>query len=167
MMPARRLRPLLLLPLAFLLEGFQVQTSTEPVPYQAPGERAAQDKLPQSKNPLWGQLAHCAVHFNNKTALYGISISPEVKAMDGQTVTANGFVLPLDGSDKTRHFLLTKRTPVCMFCPPGEPNEVIEVTSKHPVDWTDDLVTLRGRFVLVNNGEKAIFFALRDAEKVP
>lgn len=161
----RRILPVLLLPTALLLMAFQI-TDPKPVPApdQPPGERAAQDKLPQSKSPLWTQLAHCAVHFDDKSALYSIALTPAVKAMNGQTVTANGFVLPLDGSDKTRHFLLTKRTPVCMFCPPGEPNEVIEVTSDKPVDWTDNLVTLRGRFELINNGEKAIFFTLRDAQ---
>jgi len=167
MTKARRLLPLLLAPLLLLTAAFQ-QTEPKPVPVpdQPPGERKAQDQLPQSKNPLWGRLAKCASHFDTKTALYTIALSPEVKAMDGQTVTANGFVLPLDGSDKTRHFLLTKRTPVCMYCPPGEPNEVIEVTSKQAVDWNDDMVTLKGRFTLVNDGEKAIFFALKDAEAV-
>lgn len=167
MKTSRRLLPVLLLPLLLMVAAFQ-QTAPQPVPVpdQPPGERAAQDHLPQAKNPLWGRLAHCPSHFDTKTALYSISLSSEVKAMDGQEVTVNGFVLPLDGSDQTRHFLLTKRTPVCMYCPPGEPNEVIEVTSKQPVEWNDNLVTLRGRFTLVNNGEKAIFFALTDAEKV-
>lgn len=164
----RRLLPLLLLPVIVLTEGFQVVKSDKPLPIpdQPPGERAAQDQLPQSKNPLWAKLAQCPVHYDDKSALYSIKVAPEVKAMNGQTVTANGFVLPLDGRDKTRHFLLAKRTPVCMFCPPGAPNEVIEVKSKQAIDWTDDLVSMRGRFTLVNNGEKAIFFAIEDAEKV-
>ncbi len=168
MMTLRRLLPILLLPLLLVVEGFQ-QTPPQPVPAvdgQPPGERAAQDQLPQSKSPLWSRLAHCPSHFDTKTALYSIALSSEVKAMDGQSVTVNGFVLPLDGSDQTSHFLLTKRTPVCMYCPPGEPNEVIEVTSNHPVEWNDNMVTLKGRFTLVNNGEKAIFFALKDADKV-
>ena len=62
----------------------------------------------------------------------------------GQAVTASGWVLPLDGSDQTKHFLLTRRTPVCMFCPPGEPNEVAEVISPTPITWTDKLVTVSG-----------------------
>lgn len=165
----RRLAPVLLLPLLLAVTAFK-ETSPQTVPNSIDGqplsERSAQDQLPQSKSPLWSRLGHCPSHFDNATALYSITLSPEVKAMNGQTVTVNGFVLPLDGSDETRHFLLTKRTPVCMYCPPGEPNEVIEVTSKQPVEWNDDLVTMKGRFTLVNNGEKAIFFALDDAEKV-
>lgn len=169
MTTSRRLLPVLLLPLLLAVTAFK-ETSPQVVPNSIDGqplsERAAQDKLPQSRNPLWSRLAKCPSHFDNKTALYSITLSPQVKAMNGDTVTVNGFVLPLDGSDQTRHFLLTKRTPVCMYCPPGEPNEVIEVKSKHPVEWNDSMVTMKGRFTLVNNGEKAIFFALDDAEKV-
>jgi uncharacterized protein len=163
-------RPLQLLLLAssvLLLAGFKAASVPLSSLSQPGDERAAQDQLPQSRSPLWGQLARCPVRFDNKSGLYSITVAPEVKALDGQTVTAGGFVLPLDGSDKTSHFLLTKRTPVCLFCPPGEPNEVVEVRSKHPIAWTDALVTMRGRFTLTNDGEKAIFFVLRDAEDVP
>lgn len=162
-----RLRRLLLVPALLLLAGFtQTAPQAVPSPDQPPGERSAQDKLPQSHDPLWARLARCASHFDTKAALYGITLTPEVKAMDGKTATVSGFVLPLDGADQTRHFLLTKRTPVCLYCPPGEPNEVIEVTTRHPVAWSDDMVTVTGRFTLVADVEKAIFFALRDAEKV-
>ena len=169
MTTSRRLLPVLLLPLLLAVMAFK-ETSPQSVPAAVDGqplsERAAQDQLPMAKSALWGRLAQCPSHFDTKTALYSITVSPQVKAMDGDTVTVNGFVLPLDGSDETRHFLLTKRTPVCMYCPPGEPNEVIEVKSKQAVEWNDSMVTMKGRFTLVNNGEKAIFFALDDAEKV-
>ena len=89
-----------------------------------------------------------------------ISVTPEVKALAGQTITLNGFVLPLDGSDHTKHFLLTRRTPVCMFCPPGEPNEVTEVVAPHPIVWTDKIVTVTGPLSLINKGEKGIFFKI-------
>jgi uncharacterized protein len=162
----RPIQLLLLASSALLLAAFKSESVPESSVSQPGDERAAQDTLPQSQSPLWGQLAHCPVHFDDKSGLYSITVAPEVKALDGQTVTAGGFVLPLDGSDKTSHFLLTKRTPVCLFCPPGEPNEVVEVKSKHPITWSDALVTMRGRFALTNDGEKAIFFVLRDAEDV-
>jgi len=73
-------------------------------------------------------------------------------------------VLPLDGSDHTKHFLLTRRTPVCMFCPPGEPNEVVEVFSPRAIVWTDKLVTVTGPLSLINNGEKGMFFRISDAQ---
>ena len=158
-----RRRLLLILPLFLLVAGFKETTMVKPKPDQPLDERAAQDALPHSTNPLWGQLAKCAVKFDERTGMYSIGLTPDVKGLNGKSLDANGFVLPLDGSDETRHFLLTKRTPVCLFCPPGEPNEVIEVRSKKPIAWKEDLVTMKGRFTLVNDGEKGVFFALTDA----
>ncbi|HEY0265209.1 MAG TPA: DUF3299 domain-containing protein, partial [Rhizomicrobium sp.] len=96
----------------------------------------------------------------NRSGLYSIAVTPEVKALAGTPVTVNGFVLPLDGSDHTRHFLLTRNTPVCMFCPPGEPNEVVEITAPKPIPWTDKIVTVTGPLALINNGEKGMFFQI-------
>ncbi|HTT82815.1 MAG TPA: DUF3299 domain-containing protein [Rhizomicrobium sp.] len=127
---------------------------------QPADERALQDTLPKSNDPLWGKFAKCKIGYNNKTGLFSIAVTPEVKAMAGQTVTARGWVLPLDASDHTKHFLLTRRTPVCMFCPPGEPNEVAEVFAPSPVVWTDKLVTVKGTLSFINNGEKGMFFRI-------
>jgi hypothetical protein len=156
-------RLFVVLPLILVAAGFKETTMVRPQPDQPEEERAAQDALPQATNPLWAKLAKCTVKFNQRTGLFSIGLTSDVKGLDGQSIDVNGFMLPLDGSDETRHFLLTKRTPVCLFCPPGEPNEVIEVTSTKPVAWIDDLVTMKGRFKLVNKGEKGVFFALTDA----
>ena len=155
-------RLLVLLAVILLTGGFkQVPISAG----QPAGERAAQDQLPQSQDPLWSELAKCHVDFEQKNGLYKIELIPEVKALDGKSIRTSGFVLPLDASDNTRHFLLTKRTPVCLFCPPGEPNEVIEVRSKQSIAWGEEMIVLHGRFHLVNNQEKALFFEIVDAEK--
>ncbi len=144
-----------------LFWGMPAQSATLQVPGGQPAEeRAAQDRLPQSHDVLWSKFVKCRVGYNNKTGMYSISVTPEVKAMAGQSVTASGWVLPLDGSDHTQHFLLTRRTPVCMFCPPGEPNEVAEVVTLRPVTWTDKLVTVTGLLSLVDNGEKGMFFKI-------
>ena len=160
--------PLKLLPLVLALCAFQVVDGKGKAPPsgQALGERAAQDGLPQAKDQLWTALGKCPVKLDAKTQLYGIGVTPEVKALNGKTVRLSGFVLPMDGSDKTKYFLLSKRTPVCFYCPPGEPNEVVAVRSKHAVDWRDDMVSISGTFALVNDGEKGIFFELRDADAV-
>ena len=131
---------------------------------QPADERAAQDALPKSSNPLWSTLAQSKVSFSTKTGNFSIVLPPEVKALDGQTVTVSGFVLPMDGSDHTKHFLVTKNTPVCMFCPPGEPNEVVEVVSPQAVAWTNKMVSVTGKMSLINNGEKALFFKIAAAE---
>lgn len=126
-------------------------------------ERAAQANLPQSKDPIWPKLRACKVAFNESTGLYRLTPTPEVKALANTTVRVTGFVLPLDGLDMTMHFLLGVNTPVCLYHPPGEPNEVMEVKSTRPVRWTSSQATIEGRFELISNTEQGIFFALNNA----
>jgi hypothetical protein len=137
----------------------EAAAATPPVG-QPPEERKLQMTLPRSQSPVWFKLWKCKVGYNDKNGLYRIAITPEVKSLAGQPITVNGFVMPLDASDHTQHFLLTRNTPVCMFCPPGQPNEVVEVLSPHRIVWTDKIVTVTGPLTLVNNGEKGIFFKI-------
>jgi hypothetical protein len=97
----------------------RLETKVLSAPIQQPaGERAAQMLLPRSQNPLWQKFAKCRIGYNNHSGFYNIAVTSEVKAAVGKPITLNGFLLPLDGSDLTKHFLLTRNTPVCMFCPP-------------------------------------------------
>lgn len=144
-----------------LLTGMREEKYVLKTPPSQPGdERAAQDHLPMSVNPIWHTFLACKIGYNNKTGLYSIALTPEAKAMAGKVVSLSGFVLPLDGSDRTKHFLLTRRTPVCAFCPPGEPNEVVEIISPKAIPWTEKMVTVTGPVALINNGEKGMFFKI-------
>jgi len=165
-MIARRCLQCLLAPLLLIGAGaMREQKIVLQQPIGQPAdERAAQNGLPQSHDLLWSKFLKCKVGYNNRTGLYSIAVTPEVKSLAGHTVTASGWVLPLDGSDHTKHFLLTRRTPVCMFCPPGEPNEVAEVISPRAINWTDKIVTVTGPLTLINNGEKGMFFKISDAQ---
>lgn len=144
-----------------LLCGMRTEKVNIPIPHGQPAdERSAQDKLPHAQSPVWAKFLTSKVSYNNHTGLYSIAVTPEVRDLAGKPITLNGFVLPLDASDHTRHFLLTRNTPVCMFCPPGEPNEVVEVISPRPILWTDKIVSVTGPLKLINNGEKGMFFQI-------
>jgi hypothetical protein len=153
---------LALIPLVFVAtDAFGAKKAAiQPPTGQPADERAVQAALPKSQSPIWGKFLQSKVSYNNHTGIYSIAVTPEVKGLAGKQITVNGFVLPLDGSDQTSHFLLTRNTPVCMFCPPGEPNEVVEVMSPHPIAWTDKIVTVTGPLSLINNGEKGMFFRI-------
>ena len=152
---------ILVAPLLLLTGGMQQQVHILSAPPTQPAnERALQMTLPRSQSPIWLQFVKCRVGYNNHTGLYNIAVTPAVRALAGHTVKVNGFVMPLDGSDHTSHFLITRNTPVCMFCPPGAPNEVVEVISPRRIVWTDKIVTVTGPLTLVNNGEKGIFFKI-------
>ncbi len=111
------------------LSGFSVQESAG----QPLDERKAQDALPKANDPMWDILTKCKVHLDQKKYKYSIDYTPEVKALEGKQVTISGFVMPLESTETFSHFLLSKRTPTCFFCPPGEPNEIVEVFTKKPI----------------------------------
>ncbi len=157
MSPRTRSFSLLMLGCAFfLLTGFTSQPADE---------RAAQSELPQSKDSMWKTLGETKVAFNHDAGTYSAKIPEPVKALDRKTIKISGFMLPLEAEEKFKHFLLSKRTPTCPYCPPGEPNEIIEVYADQATEWDDNLVTYEGTFELVNNQDLGVFFKLTKAQK--
>lgn len=149
---------------SFDIKSDWVITDQEKAASQPANEIAAQKILPTARDPLWAKLIKCAVNYDDKKGTYSIKLTPEVKALDGKTITARGFMLPLDGSDHTSHFLLSRNTPVCLYCPPGEPNEVVEVKANHAITWTNRMVSVTGKLHLINDEEKALFFTMENGE---
>ena len=141
-----------------LSQGVRASTSG-----QAAGERDAQKALPQSKSPLWSTLSHTKIGEDAKHGVFTARFSDDVKALEGRSITLSGFMLPLDATTQSRHFLLAKYTPVCFFCPPGQPNEVVEVTTRSGIPITGKMFSVTGRLRLINNGEKGLFFQIEQA----
>lgn len=73
-------------------------------------------------------------------------------------------MLPLDSKLYTQHFLLSKYTPVCPFCPPGHPNEVVEVFSNEAVAVTQSKIAVSGRFGIHRDTGSGLFFRLDSAD---
>ncbi|MFN5351852.1 MAG: DUF3299 domain-containing protein [Alphaproteobacteria bacterium] len=140
-----------------LISGFSISQPTD--------ERNVQDALPKSQDKMWDVFFKCKVTLlDNIKYVYSIDYTPEVKEMEGMQIEISGFVLPLEPTEKFTHFLLSKRTPTCFFCPPGEPNELIEVFTKKPIAWEDKLTKVQGILEFSKNPEKGLFFQMRDAE---
>jgi hypothetical protein len=116
----------------------------------------------QSDDQIWKFFAKCKIS-TDKDLNYRISFIPSVKAMDGKNVTISGFMLPLESTEKFSHFLLSKNAPTCAFCPPGAANEVVEVFSSKATGWKENMITLSGTLVLVNDGKKGVFFQMKNA----
>ncbi|MBE7218567.1 MAG: DUF3299 domain-containing protein [Caulobacteraceae bacterium] len=130
---------------------------------QPADERRAQQSLPQSHAPLWAVLRRTRVIEDDRHGLFSAAFPPEVQALQGRTVALSGFMLPLDTQARAQHFLLSRYTPVCFFCPPGAPNEVVEVTTHAGVPLTDRMLTVSGRLRLTRASDKGLFFRLDDA----
>ena len=132
--------------------------------FQENGERTRQSRLPQSPSSYWGILRQTKIGMDEKRGTFTADHPPVVKALQGTTVTISGFIMPLEPGKQVRHFLLSKYTPVCTFCPPGEPNEVVEVTLINSIPFRQSLVNVTGKFELFNNGDAGLFFRLDDAK---
>ncbi|HMA49439.1 MAG TPA: DUF3299 domain-containing protein [Magnetospirillaceae bacterium] len=154
-----------MLAFVFLTLGCAASAAVKSVPQngtfgQPADEQAAQMGLPQSDASLWTLLRQTKVSEDAKRGLYTASFPADVKALSGQTVTLTGFMLPIDAWTHSKHFLLSKYTPVCAFCPPGAPNEVVEVIAPKSIKVTEAMITVTGKFSLANDSEKGLFFRI-------
>lgn len=147
-----------LLLLAGLLAAGSATASTPAS--QPASERARQVLMPHSNDPIWTTLGHTVVTTDLARGIFTAAAPAEVKALDGRDVTVSGYMLPLDPSPMISRFLLTRNTPVCPFCPPGQPNEVVEVDLDQFVKPTTEPITVRGRFSLRADAGQGLFFHL-------
>ncbi|MBA3999452.1 DUF3299 domain-containing protein [Brevundimonas sp.] len=123
-------------------------------------ERQAQLNLPTADDPLWDLLRQTRVTIDERTQLFEASHPAPVRARAGRRVTVRGYMLPLEATNRTAHFLISPYTPVCYFHPPAEPNEVIEVRLSRPIEAGYHLVEVTGVLRLSNDGEKGLFFVI-------
>ena len=73
--------------------------------------------------------------------------APVVKALDGQSVSLPGFVVPLEGdSEPITEFLLVPYFGACIHVPPPPPNQLVHVTIKGgvPIDSLYDAIVVTG-----------------------
>ena len=123
-------------------------------------------RLPHSNDPFWTLLKACAVERDTAANSYRLRPTPEVMALSGKTVRVKGFTVPLDGTDRTSHFLIAVNTPVCFYHPPGEPNEILEVTASSPLIWDEKLKTVEGLFAISAAGDAGVYFKLTQARLI-
>ncbi len=134
---------------------------------QPPAERLLQRTRPHSASALWSVLKRTRIHEDDRRGLFTAAFPLMVRALAGQTVAVSGFMLPLEPGRFTDHFLLSRYTPVCFFCPPGAPNEVIEVRSDESISVGPGEYEFTGRFGLQDDGQAGLFFRLDQAESAP
>lgn len=125
-----------------------------------------QNTAPHINSDVWKKLIACKVDRNYLKGRYEITYTPEIQQMNGQSFSVSGFILPLEATERFTHFLLSFRTPSCPFCPPGAPNEIVEVFSKSPMKWSEQPVSMRGTLRLASTqNDTGVFFQMLNAEK--
>lgn len=147
-------RIILLFAAVAVLAWYAGNVAQQPTPH-------ASHLLLESGDFIWKSFLECRVSSDQKFS-YHITYSPEVTEMNGKKINVSGFMVPLEVRGDSGHFLLSRRAPTCAFCPPAEPNEMVEVFTAKPVRWQESLVTCTGTLVLPSD-PKGAFFQLKDA----
>jgi hypothetical protein len=94
------------------------------------------------------------------------SFSSQILALDSQLVRINGFMMPLDMTDRQKHFLVSAVPSSCPFCMPAGPEAIVEVTSKAPIKFGFEPIIMVGKFAVLKNDQSGLLYRLTDAELV-
>ncbi|WP_448520441.1 DUF3299 domain-containing protein [Rhodoflexus sp.] len=111
---------------------------------------------------LWNLLRE--VEYEETDVFFEARFSEELQALEGKEVTLKGFIIPLEESRESTHFVLSYFPYAsCFFCGVAGPESVIEVRTKEPVPFTDKPITIKGTLQLNQDDPERLFFALTSA----
>lgn len=134
-----------------------------PLPELLPGLDPALNKLAQRKDIVsWRLLAQVMpVKVNDRTQP---QFSDAVLALDQKIVKVQGFMLPLDISDKQTRFLLSPTPQSCPFhLHVGGAESLIEVRASRAVTPTYDAVVMVGKLTVLKADPDGILYRLTGA----
>lgn len=90
--------------------------------------------------------------------------SDALKKLDGQEIIIQGYMFPLDATEKQSLFLLGPFPISCPFHYHVTPNLIIEAHAKTPVDFSYDAIDVKGTLELVpKDDENNVFYKLNNA----
>jgi len=100
-------------------------------------------------------------------AVYGMPkpiFMPEVKALEGKTITLDGFIFPMEGKTEAKNFILSS-LPIanCFFCGNGGPETVVEIFAEDPVRYTEKKIKVRGKLLLSDANPNGLPYSLSEA----
>jgi hypothetical protein len=95
-----------------------------------------------------------------------LRFSPDVLGLDQKDVRVQGFIIPLDMSDKQSHFLLSAVPPHCPFCLPAGPDALVEVHARKALQYSFEPIVIAGRFAVLKSDPAGVRYRMTDAEPV-
>lgn len=120
-----------------------------------------------NNDPQWAVLRQAQVGEDRAKGLLTAQFPPALAALSGKPFRISGFMSPLETGAATRHFIVTRRSTTCPFCPPNEPTEAVEVKLDAPARFTDAEVIVSGRLSLTGSSDEGLFYTLSDAKLIP
>ena len=118
----------------------------------------------QNNDPIWDVLNSAQVTADRAKGEYVAKFPAALLARGNKPLRIAGFILPLEPTSQSAHFMLVRRNTGCPFCPPNAPTEAVEVFSLAKVAYTGEEVTLSGTLKLVSTSAEGLFFQLQGAE---
>jgi hypothetical protein len=86
-----------------------------------------------------------------------------VAALDKKDVKLQGFMMPLEMGDKQTHFILSATPQTCAFCLPGGPEQLVEIKSKTPIQYTFEPIVISGRLAVLKDDPSGVYYRVTDA----
>ena len=120
-----------------------------------------------NNDPVWEQFNLVHITADMKAGAYRAEFPSALTGRQNQPMRVTGFILPLEASSKSAHFMLVRRNTGCPFCPPNAPTEAVEVFSRSPVNYTGQEMAVTGVLQLVASSADGLFFRLQQAEAAP
>jgi hypothetical protein len=120
----------------------------------------------QNNDPIWEVLNQTQVVANTASGQYNARFPRALTAMRDKSLTIRGFILPLEATSRSAHFMLVRRNTGCPFCPPNAPTEAVEVFAARPIDYTGEEIAVTGRLGLQPASDQGLFFRLDSANAV-
>ncbi len=122
-----------------------------------------------TKWDMFGRTIQIPYSYHDKDGIEWSGVRPdfpdELKQLDGIEIIIQGFMFPLDPTEKQKLFLLGPFPVSCPYHYHVTPNLILEVHARHPVFFTYDAVNVKGTLELVpKDDEYNVFFRLKNAE---
>lgn len=97
---------------------------------------------------------------------YVPSFTPLVQSFDGKTVKLNGYMVPLEPTERQSHFVLMAYPHACPFHMPGGPAAYVEIQADFPVKFTYDPVLIEGQFQILQDYSYGVFYRISAARQI-
>lgn len=91
---------------------------------------------------------------------------PALKAIHNKIIELPGYIIPTKVGNNFSEFMFSI-VPLasCPYCGTGDIPSMIEVKTLKPITWTDEPITLKGKFIINDSGDSRSTFFLLDAIK--
>ncbi len=120
-----------------------------------------------NNDPVWEQFNLVHITADMKAGAYRATFPGALTGKQNRPMRVTGFILPLEASSKSAHFMLVRRNTGCPFCPPNAPTEAVEIFSRTPVTYTGQEMAVTGVLRLVASSGDGLFFRLDQASAAP